>query len=242
MPSLRQVTSTHVTVIRTISSHPDHSATRSSRALIALLIPSTAFIGASPRLLPESEWSAEGFASYPNEGPRAWSAPRRRPDRAVLLQITRVAPDRVVGAELRIGLPDLLELRVRGRLLRDHLVPGLLQGGHDLGRPHPDLHAVLVLHLAHRLELRRLALGDHVAREVAARLLDDRVLLVGERVPLLLVHVQLEEGGLLMPARKVVELRHLIEAELLVHRRQREFGGVDRAELQRLEDVAGGEE
>src|SRR5688572_14448470 len=138
-PNLRIVTSMQVTAIRTMSSHPEASATRSRNL-----------------------WSA--FAVLIST--------------AVLLYVPVVAPDRVVGAELRVGREHALELRVLGRLLRDHLVPGLLDRGHDLRRPLLDLHAVLVAHLGHRLELGGLALGDHVAREIAARRLDHRLVLV----------------------------------------------------------------
>src|SRR5688572_5393306 len=127
-PNLRNTTSTQVTVIRTISSHPEASATRSRNL-----------------------WSAFAVLS----------------STAVLLYVAVITPDGVVGAELRVGLEHTLELRVLGRLLDDDLVPGLLDRRHDLRRPLLDLHAVLVTHLGHRLELRRLALGDHVARQVA---------------------------------------------------------------------------
>ena len=47
------------------------------------------------------------------------------------------------------------------------------------------------------------------------------------------------EGRHLVPAGEVVVLGDLVEAERQVHHRHRELGGVDGAELQRLEDFAG---
>ena len=49
----------------------------------------------------------------------------------------------------------------------------------------------------------------------------------------------MREGRHLVPAREVVVLGDLVEAQRQVHDRHRELGRIDGAELQRLEDFAG---
>ena len=96
---------------------------------------------------------------------------------------------------------------------------------------------MLVAHLGHDVELHRLALGVGVGHLRLAGDLDHRLVVVGQRIPRLLVHQELAARDLLVPAGEVVELGDLVEAELDVHRGHRELGGVDDAALQRLVDV-----
>ena len=66
---------------------------------------------------------------------------------------------------------------------------------------------------------------------------DDGSLGVRERLPLGEVHGQVRGGIGLVPPWVVVQLGDAVEAELLVHVRQRELGGVDGTLLQGLEDL-----
>ena len=70
----------------------------------------------------------------------------------------------------------------------------------------------------------------------------NRLVLVVERLPGRLVHQQLADRRLLMPAWIVVVLGDLIEAEVDVHVGHRELGGVDHAALERRVDVGAGEQ
>ena len=74
---------------------------------------------------------------------------------------------------------------------------------------------------------------------VVAGLLQDRLIVLRQRVPL----VEIDEGeqhrAAFPPARRIVVRRDLVEAELLVVVGPDPFGSVDRALLQRRIDVAG---
>ena len=154
----------------------------------------------------------------------------------------RFAPDGVLLAEVEVVVGDLLEGRVLCRLFLEHVEPRLLEGGQVLVTPALDLNLVLVAHLGHDAELHRLALGkgdDHLR---LARDLDHRLVGIGQLVVRRLVHQQLAARHLLVPAREVVELGDLVEAELHVHHRHRELRGVDHAALERRIDVGRGQQ
>ena len=72
--------------------------------------------------------------------------------------------------------------------------------------------------------------------------LDHRLVVVRQRIVGLLVHQELAARDLLVPAREVVELGDLVEAELDVHGGHRELGGIDHAAFERLIDVGRGQQ
>src|SRR4029434_4863436 len=64
----------------------------------------------------------------------------------------RVAPDGVLLPEVEVVVGDLLEGRVFGSLVPNHLEPRLLEGGQVLVAPALDLHLVHLAHLGHDAE------------------------------------------------------------------------------------------
>ena len=69
----------------------------------------------------------------------------------------------------------------------------------------------------------------------------DRLIVLGQLLPRLDVGEQMQRRAAFPPARVVVELGDLVEAELLVVVRTHPFGGVDRAFFQRRIDLAAGD-
>ena len=63
-------------------------------------------------------------------------------------------------------------------------------------------------------------------------------LLVGQAVPLIFVHVELDEARRLVPAGEVVVLGNLVESQKLVDKREAEFGCVQTARFQRCGNLA----
>src|SRR5262245_15635125 len=158
------------------------------------------------------------------------------------LQRLRFAPDGVLLAEVEVVVGDLLECRVLCRLCLEYVEPRLLEGGQVLVTPALDLNLVLVAHLGHGLELHGLGLGEGDDHLRLARDLDHRLVGGGQLVVSRLVHQELAARHLLVPAREVVELGDLVEAELDVHHRHRELGGVDHAAFERRIDVGRGQQ
>ena len=111
------------------------------------------------------------------------------------------------------------------------------QGGQGLVVPAMVGDAVLLEHLHHRLRVRRLRLGVGIGDLLERRRLDHGLVGGGQGVVRGLVHQELVARDLLVPARVVVVLGDLVEAEIDVDGRHRELGGVDDAALERGIDV-----
>src|ERR1700722_17068187 len=146
-------------------------------------------------------------------------------------------PEIFLVAERHDVVPGLLERRVLRRGFGIDLVRGLVGRLHDGRRERAQLRAA-----REQAPQRR-----RVARVVAALLLDigeagrcphDRLIGLRQLVPLAAVDHQMVGGAAFPPARIVVVLRDLVEAELLVVVGTDPFGRVDRALLQRRIDVA----
>src|SRR6185437_2100128 len=89
-----------------------------------------------------------------------------------------------------------------------------------------------------RVEVLEVVLRHHVEVRLVARALDRRLVLLGQLVPLLGVHVERVHRVALPPPGEVVVGRDLVETELLVVVRTDPFGRVDRAALEGGIDVA----
>src|SRR5258708_4859731 len=135
------------------------------------------------------------------------------------------------------GVVDLLEPRIRRRDLVIELASRLERCVHDLAReaaelrPRPD-------QAAQRRPVLRIVFGGHPVVRIAARCLEDGLVLGGQAVPLLNIDVGRQLGAAFPPARVVIELRDLREAELLVVIRTDPLRRVDRALFERRVDVA----
>src|SRR5512145_1067229 len=98
-PNLRDSTSKMIT----------SAVTRNSQPTAAPILPSTA-------LMPSLAASIRSMSFLPSLFLSRETAVARS-----VLQVTVLAPDVVVGAELGVGVPHLLEVGVLARLLRHHL-------------------------------------------------------------------------------------------------------------------------
>src|SRR5262245_56328891 len=153
--------------------------------------------------------------------------------------VRQLQPQVLVAAEGADRVPDLLEVLVLGTDAGIDLVGGLEADVEDGLRERPQLRAVGHQPLQ-RLRVLRIVAAEREDVGLRRRHLEDG--LVGRRqlFPFLLVDVDVDHGAAFPPARVVVELGDLVEAQLLVVVRADPFGGVDGALLERGIDVAAG--
>ena len=135
---------------------------------------------------------------------------------------------------------QLLEHRVGLVVLGIDLLRGLVAGLEHRLRERPQ-HCALRDQLLERRRIGVIVLADHPGPRIARRDLDRALVGLRQLVPLREIDHVVALAAAFPPARIVVVLRDLDEAELLVVVGADPFGRVDRALLQRRIDVAGGE-
>jgi len=139
-----------------------------------------------------------------------------------------------------VGVVDLLgHLAVFGEF-GDHLGGVLLGLGEDVVGQATQLHPVFVDQGLEGIVVARGVLVQHIGIDVAHRGAQDRLQVGGQRGVGLLVDDRLEHHGRLVPARIVVVVGRLMQAEGQVVVGADPLGGVDGAGLQRGEDLAAG--
>src|SRR6266851_4425732 len=184
--------------------------------------------------------SSPTCASPATRGGDAHSTPRASADhKGVVAVFGDLPPEIFVVAKRYDRVPDLLVILVDRRRLGVDLVRGLQTGVHDRGRIHTQLRAggdqpFQGLRIAGVVS--RLHFNVGIARGGG----NDRLVGLRQLVPFGQVDNEVQRGASFPPAGVIVELHHLIEAELLVVVRPDPFGGVDRAPLERRIDVAAG--
>src|SRR5215467_6399342 len=180
-------------------------------------------------------------ASAATRGGNAHSTPRATADHeGVVAVFGDLPPEILVVAKRRDRVPDLLVILVGRRRLGVDLVRRLQASVHDGRRVRTQLRAggdqtFQGLRIAGVVS--RLHLDVGIARGGG----NDRLVGLGQLVPFGQVDHEVQRGASFPPAGVIVELHHLIEAELLVVVRPDPFGGVDRAPLERRIDVAAGD-
>ncbi len=164
----------------------------------------------------------------------------RRNHEVVLAIFRDRQPFELLGAEFLPRLVDLAELRVLRSDLLVMFLGGLEARGQDVGGERRQDHAIGDQALQRR-RVERVVLRQHPDVGLGAGRLQNRLVLRRQRRPGLDADQQVERRSALPPARVVVVLRDLVEAELLVVVGADPFGRVDRALFQRRVDVAAGD-
>ena len=134
-------------------------------------------------------------------------------------------------------VPHFFEVCIFGRQLCSHFVPCGLECFEDLGRPLFDGHTLVLNVVDHGGEVCGFTFCV-VGRQVCQASHFDLVLRhLIEVFPTIAVDHQLIDGRGLVPTGEVVELRDVVEAKTCVDDGHGEFGRIDRATLQRGEDI-----
>src|ERR1041385_45855 len=159
---------------------------------------------------------------------------------AVEAELGHLLPSERVVAEGRETVMQLLEHRIVLVVLGvDLLRGGVARLEHRLRERPQD--GALADELLERRRVRVVVLSDHPRPGLARRNLDHALVGLRQLVPLRDVDQVVALAAAFPPARIVVVLCHLHEAELLVVIRADPLGCIDRAFFQRRIDVAGGE-
>ena len=126
-------------------------------------------------------------------------------------------------------------MRTLRRQLVVELVGRLERRLHDRPRERAQLRAI-ANEFAQRLRIPRVVLGKHQCVGLRASAFQRRLIMLGQFRPLLFIDEKRQFRRTFPPARVVIELRHLVQAEALVVVRSDPFRGVDGAALKRRID------